>query len=56
MIQEVLITTLSPSGVVNIAPMGIHIEQGLPLIMPFTKRKFTMQHCYDTTVKMTANF
>lgn len=35
MIQEVLITTLSPSGVVNIAPMGIHIEQGLPLIMPF---------------------
>lgn len=60
MIQEVLITTVSPSGAVNIAPMGIHIEAGLPVIMPFkpsttldnllTSRQAVINYCDDVRI------
>lgn len=35
MIQEVLITSINSAGETHIAPMGIHMEEGLFVIMPF---------------------
>lgn len=35
MIQETIVTTISPSGVVHIAPMGVHVEPQAMLVMPF---------------------
>jgi hypothetical protein len=35
MIQETIITSTSPAGATHIAPMGVHVEDGALLILPF---------------------
>lgn len=35
MIQETLITTINAAGVPHIAPMGVHVDSGQMIILPF---------------------
>lgn len=35
MIRETIVTSLSPTGAVHIAPMGVHVLSGEMLILPF---------------------
>lgn len=47
MIQETLITTLNAEGVAHIAPMGVHVDDDLFVIMPF-KPSLTLTNLLDT--------
>ncbi len=47
MIQETLITTLNADGAAHIAPMGVHVENQLIVIMPF-KPSMTLTNLLET--------
>lgn len=47
MIQEVIITTVNPQGVCHIAPMGVHVEAGQYIILPF-KPSTTLENMLAT--------
>lgn len=47
MIQEILVTTTSLAGKTHIAPMGVHIESGQIVILPF-KPSTTLENILET--------
>lgn len=47
MIQETIITTISESGIAHIAPMGVHVEGGQFVILPF-KPSTTLNNVLQT--------
>ncbi len=49
MIQETIVTTQNKSGVVHIAPMGIHIGTGELIILPF-RPSTTLDNLLETEV------
>lgn len=49
MIQETIVTTVNASGMAHIAPMGIHVEGGHFIILPF-KPSATLNNVLQTGV------
>jgi len=49
MIQETIISTIDTAGTVHIAPMGVHVEKELFIILPF-KPSTTLNNIVETGV------